>query len=493
MYDASQEKKRVTHNACTSVIVGPAATIDGSVMIARTEDNYCANAPKYMTVIPPRVWIDETFVSANNGFRIQLTGKAWGYTATPEGDPREGLYEESGINGAGVAMSATESTYANDLVLSYDPLVADGIAEDAMVTVVLPFVNTAREGVERLGRIISEQGSAENNSVLFADSNEAWYMEIATGHHWVAQRFAEAEVAVCANRMAIEEIDFESDNFLCSEGIKEFIDDHRLNPDADEYLGEYHFRRIFATASQQDVHYNAPRVWYGQRYLSTPTPEFSLLQEGENPQYLDTAFVFEPGRKITVDDVDFVLSSHYDGTEFDPLSNLGTPVTRKRYRPISLTRTQEGHILQMRPWVRPELAGIHWIAFAATAFTPFVPVMASVTDLPEVYKNPGPEPSHDSAYWIFRMLGVLAEANYPVSARMMDTYLSQCRQKSHAFVARMDEMCKNLPAEEVFYVLTKENNTFLTEIIEDTRAQIGKLLIACAENSELTFSLDENL
>ena len=37
-----------------------------------------------------------------------------------------------------VAMSATETTYANDQVQSFDPFKKTGIIEEAMVTCILP-------------------------------------------------------------------------------------------------------------------------------------------------------------------------------------------------------------------------------------------------------------------------------------------------------------------------------------------------------------------
>ena len=131
----------------------------------------------------------------------------------PDVTPEEGLFEEAGVNAAHVAMSTTESALANDRVLAFDPYVENGLAEDAMLTVVLPYVKTAREGVKRLGEIVAEYGSAESNGVLFADHLEAWYMEIATGHHWVAQRIPDDCVAVVANQLSIQEVDFESDSF----------------------------------------------------------------------------------------------------------------------------------------------------------------------------------------------------------------------------------------------------------------------------------------
>ena len=199
---------RQTHCACTSVLVGKAASLDGSTMIARTEDNVRACAPKRFTVVPERRWTREQFVSAGNGFTMELDGAALRYTSTPEGDPSEGLYEEAGINAAGVAMSATESTYANERVLALDPLVEDGLAEDALLSVVLPFVASAREAVRRIGDIVAAHGSAESNSILVADADEVWYLELATGHQWAAQRIPDDAYAVCANRISIQEVDF---------------------------------------------------------------------------------------------------------------------------------------------------------------------------------------------------------------------------------------------------------------------------------------------
>ena len=97
-------------------------------------------------------------------------------------------------------MSATESAYSNSLVLGADPLVKNGLNEEAMVTVVLPFVKTAREGVLRLGNLIAKYGTGETNGVLFADDNEAWYFERGAGHYWVAQRIPDDCYAVGDNQ-----------------------------------------------------------------------------------------------------------------------------------------------------------------------------------------------------------------------------------------------------------------------------------------------------
>ncbi len=93
-----------------------------------------------------------------------------------------------------------------------------------MVTVVLPYVKTAREGVKRLGQIIEKYGTCESNGILFADQEEVWYLETGSGHHFVAQRIPDDCYAVVANQLAIQEIDFNDPaNFIFSTGIQEFV------------------------------------------------------------------------------------------------------------------------------------------------------------------------------------------------------------------------------------------------------------------------------
>ena len=51
----------------------------------------------------------------------------------------------SGINELNVAMSETETITSNPRVLGADPLVKDGIGEEDMLTLVLPYIHSARK------------------------------------------------------------------------------------------------------------------------------------------------------------------------------------------------------------------------------------------------------------------------------------------------------------------------------------------------------------
>lgn len=325
--------KQHKHAACTSIMVGKKAAQDGSNFIARNEDNFVANWPKRFFVQPAVQNRHETYVSPYNKLTVELPEKAYRYTSSPDANQDEGWYEEDGINEKNVGMSATESVFANELVLAYDPLIPEGVAEDSMTTLVLPYIDSARQGVEYLGKLIEKYGSAEGNGVQFFDQDEIWYVELATGHHWVAIRIPDDSYAVAANQIGIEEIDFnDPDNFMWSKGIQEFVADNNLNPDFEGF----NFRHIFGTDTKQDRHYNTPRVWYGQKILN-PSIE-------QDPESSDLPFLRKPEKKISVEDIQAVLASHYNETEFDP---MGEGKNSKKYRAISLSRTANSHILQL--------------------------------------------------------------------------------------------------------------------------------------------------
>lgn len=297
-------------SACTSMIVGKNASIDGSIMIARNEDSK-SSWPKNYVIHKHQEFDDEPEFSSNdNGFKLTLPKIRFKYSATPEWTEKFGLFEEDGFNEYGVAMSATESTYTNKLALGADPLEEDGIGEEAMITVVLPYVKTAREGVQRLGQIVAYYGTSESNGILFADKNEAWYMETGGGHNWVAQRIPDDGYAVIANQSAIQEIDFDDpDNFMWSPKIRDFVAENHLNPDLSGKT--FNFRKIFGTADLSDTYYNTPRVWYGLKMFS---PELNF-----EPTSQEMPFINHANRKLSVFDVQDFLSSHYQGTSFDPI------------------------------------------------------------------------------------------------------------------------------------------------------------------------------
>lgn len=478
--------KNTHHQACTTVLVGKKASVDGSVMIARNEDFHEAVSVKLFTVMPASEIKNRTYTSKNTGVTVTLPEKALRCTATPQafqllkGD--EGEYGEAGINEKNIAVSSTESVYGNPHVLAFDPLVPDGIGEDAIHNIVAPFINSAREGVAFLGKLIAQYGSAEGNGILFADADEAWYMEIPCGHYWVAQRIPDDCYAVAPNQVCIETIDFSNErDFMWADGIQAFVDAHKLNPDR----AGFNFRHIFGTSTEKDRVYNTPRAWFAQKYLN---PEIE-----QSPVSNDIPFIRKASRLISVEDVQYILSSHYNETVYDPLGKAGTDYEKTRFRGISLSRTAESHILQLRPSVPEGIAAIQWLAFGTTAFTPYVPFFTNINDTPKIYKKKTATVSLENAYWLFKILGFLTESRYPAFRDANTTYLNEMQTYGFKRVHEVTEAGKALTGEKLTEFLTAENEKTAAHVVKKTKDLIAQLMLESFNYSKLSFKMDKNL
>lgn len=477
--DLLNQKER----ACTSILVGKNATIDGSTIIARNDDTFLTIAPhnfllnKAVTNQPNRVV--ESYL---NDFKASIPDTGYSWTAVPNVDYKNhGYYDESGINGKNVAMSATESTYGNERTLAYDPLCENGLDEDCMVRMVLPFIETAREGVLYLGDLIKKFGSVAGNSVLFSDQDDVWYMEIVTGHHWVAQRIPDDSYAICANRVSIQQVDFtDKKNFIWSENIEEFVDTYQLNTDKTGF----NFRHIFGTSSLKDRYYNNPRVWFGQKYFN---PEID-----QNPEDQELPFIRKANHKITIEDLEYVLGSHYNETIYDTMSSKNLD-NRTKYRPIGLNRTQNSHILQIRNNVPFDIAGLMWLCIGFPTFSPHIPFYTQINDTPQSYKNVPKTFDMNYSYWLYRAMSMLVESHYSDFLQDNIDYISVCQRHCRAFIAETDNQIDTIKEQEITEFLTKKNENLSQIITDETKQFMDNLFVKGIELSKLTFNMDKNL
>ena len=88
-----------------------------------------------------------------------------------------------------------------------------------------------------------------------------------------------------------------------------------------------------------------------------------------------------PEKKITVEDVKYVLSSHYQGTPYDPYAAYGDKSWKGAYRSIGVNRTDFLSVIQMRPDHKGDNGILQWIAFASNAFNVLVPFYTDVTSI----------------------------------------------------------------------------------------------------------------
>lgn len=341
---------------CTTILVGKDASIDGSTMIARNDDGMFDT--KKLIVVNPEDQPKE-YVSKITGVKIPLPDNPLRYTATPNVTKKRGIWAANGINSANVGMTATETTTSNPRVLGADPFGWDpkkkkqtGIGEEDYVVLVLPYIRSAREGVLRLGALLEEYGTYEPNGIAFNDEKEVWWFESIGGHHWMARKVKDDEYVIMPNQFGLDRFDFE-DAFgegkenLCSKDLLKFIEKNHLNANQGSVINP---RLVFGSRSDADHVYNTPRAWYMARYFNPR----SYVWDGENADFTplsdDIPWSLVPERKISVEDVKYILSSYFQGTPYDPYGRGNDP-RKGIYRSIGINRTSVMAILQIRPYV----------------------------------------------------------------------------------------------------------------------------------------------
>ena len=382
---------------CTTIIIGQEQTADGSMIVARSEDWDAMEAKNYEifegTDNGPR-----EFVAKDSPFRCELPEKALGYSALSPYN-LHGHWGSAGFNTAGVGMSATESIFSSDEVLKHDPLVENGVAENSVFNITLPYIHTAREGVERLGMLIEKYGIAEGFGIGFVDSKEIWYLETACGHRWLACRMPKDQYFVTGNQSRFRTYDpNDKENYLASADLIEFAEKHGLYNPAQ---GAFDFHEAYARDIKLDTTYNYPRVWGLQQFFS---PEI------KNDVTKNTFPVFaKAAHKVTLTELRTAFRFHYDNTEHDPYLNSNP---KEPYRPVSIFRTTQTHLLQVRPELPQAIGCVNYVAMGMADLGVFLPLYQGITSYPEAYTKGNGESSDDSAYWKFRKIMVLGMTNY---------------------------------------------------------------------------------
>lgn len=482
--------------SCTTILVGKKASYDGSTIIARDDDSGSGRYdPKKFIAVAPQ---DQPrhYRSVLSHVEIDLPDNPCRYSIVPNVLPNRGILAEAGVNEHNVAMSATETIAVNERVLAADPLVElqpankaantpeipGGIGEEDIITLVLPYVTTAREGVARLAELLETYGTYESNGIIISDVNEIWYVETIGGHHWIARRVPDDCYATIPNQLGIDDFDFDDAfntqrEFMCSADLREFMDAHHLdrtmsaaassgfgfqptsafgnvnmnggsNSSSGAALRRNHFnpRTAFGTATTKDRIYNTPRAWYMQRYLN-PSEDWDSPAARYTPESDDIPWCRVPEDKVSLEDVDFLLSSHFEGTPYDPYGTTGTAESRHRYRPIGVNRTGHMVAIQVRPYVPAANRTVMWVSFGSGPFTAAAPFYANVNDTPAYLRDTTPEVSTGNLYWTNRLIAVVADAHWYETNRFIEGYAEGVRAFGHRLIERTDEQLARSDAE----------------------------------------------
>ncbi|MEI4362643.1 C69 family dipeptidase [Streptococcus suis] len=406
--------------ACSGFIIGKGLTTDGSILYGRTEDypyppDNGAHNKNYI-VVPAATYaegdmlVDETF-----GFTAPHLANEFKYTSTPDaarGDGSNGNYGAHGFNEKGVSMTATVTAIPNAKVLAVDPLVeAGGLGEPILIDYVLPRVTSAREGVELIAKTIDEKGSAEGNIVIIADKNEVWYMEILSGHQYVAIKFPEDKYAIFANTYYLGHVDFtDTENVIASAKVEE------VAKQADNYVtvdGQFHIAKSYGPATYAEA--DRSRVYAGIKLMDPASPVtyddavYDLLRQPT-----------DSSRRFSLQDTFALQRNRFEHLpEFRPDDEAGKvkqgdngandQAADATYKyALGNENVIDAHVYQINSSLPSAFGGTVWLGLAQTRNTPYVPFYGIVTDTYEAFKNRSASYDTNSWYWTVQNIDKMA-------------------------------------------------------------------------------------
>lgn len=472
---------------CTTILVGKKASNDGSTMIARTDDG--GFDVKKLVVVEPKDQ-KRIYKSVIGHLTIELPDNPMRYTATPNVDPRDGIWAAAGINEANVGMTATETLTSNPRVQGADPMVRyqkakkrgekdvpGGIGEEDMVVLVLPYIRSAREGVLRLGALLEKYGTYEYNGIGFNDENEVWWLETIGGHHWLARRVMDDECVVMPNQFGIDRFDLadaygEGKDNLCSADLKAFIEENCLDLNTD---GQFNPRKVFGSHSDADHIYNTPRAWFMGRYLNPTKYKWDGEAADFRPESDNIPWAFVPESKVTVEDVKYLLSSYYQGTPYNPYAKEG----RHPYRTIGKNNTGTMAICQIRGGKPEKAKAVEWISFGSTTFDTVFPVYAAAPRMPAYLSRVTTDATTDNFYWASQFINALTDPHYASAVIFVERYVESVMGEARRLLKEYDaKLASGDPSllieanEELCAMVKRETQKTLNSVLKNALEQM---------------------
>lgn len=336
---------------CFTVLVGRAASADGSVMVAHNEDDRGDIVVNVRKVAP----------RADGAARA--AGLLWIEATTQE-------FADSFVNEHGVLVTS-DSCPSRVAAEDY----TDGGIGGAFRRLIAEQVTSAREAVRIAGALVEKHGyRASGRTYSIADRKEAWMLAVLRGRHWYAQRVPDDEVAVIPNHFTIRAIrPDDPESFMGSPDIVAYA---RANGWYDEAAdGPFDFKKAFDRPSTREpaADGNALRHWRGLELVTGKA--WDLVRA--------YPFSVKPARKMTAEALMAILRDHYEGTPYDATDGYktGSP-NRTKFRTICTASTINAFVVSLDAQ-RPEpLATAMWLAVGKPDTTVFLPLYFGVATLP---------------------------------------------------------------------------------------------------------------
>ena len=420
-------------DACTSIMVGRDASVDGSVMTSHTCDSWY------------RTWM--SIEPAHDFPRDTITGIREGLMHTENQKDQTGVKERGTIPQAAHTFRFLNTAYPclNEKQLAMGETTISGrdtlrnkeglFMIEELQRIALERCTTARQAIRLMGDLIREYGYGDSGECLtIADPKEVWIFEVfgegpkKKGGVWAAQRIPDDEIAVSANISRIGRLDLsDTDHFMASDNVFSVAKKLKLWDGQEEFS----FWKAYSGGNYFDEpkNYSVRELFIMQQLA----PDVGFSDEME-----ELPLSVKPKEKVTVEKVSHLLSSYYEGTELSLASRIdslakgrgdvklkggkplaGNPWMRpdeiRRYagllndstmaniRTVSVSWCAYSTVIQLRSWLPDDIGGVAWIALDNPGQSPRFPVFAGCTELPMMLGICGQHSKRDdAALWHYR-------------------------------------------------------------------------------------------
>ena len=487
--------------ACTNLIVGKKASVDGSVMCTYNCDGFgFASSLSYSA--PGRhapgemISIRGFGPAVGNGRFIAQAEYTYGVV---------GLMNENQVTIVETTWDGREELRNPEGYLDYFTL----------MDLALQRSTNAREAIAVIDRLVQEYGySSTGENFVIADKEEAWIFEIIgkgpgrKGAVWVALRVPDDCICAYANSSRIRQFPQAKKadkklGFCVVEGECMYSADvisfaremgYYDGPDVD-----FSFREAYGPLDFSAIRYCEARVWsfFRHHYDTAEMDSYLPFINGRTDVIDHLPLWIKPDKPLSVRDLMNDMRDHYEGTALDMTADISAgpwaspyrnqPVNFKssdgtdmfRERPIGCQQSGMTMVCQMRDWLPDAVGGVTYFNMDDATMVAYVPVYCGIDRIPDPFRtenNNIREFSTESAFW---MNNFVANMIYPRYSAMIGD-LRDAQTELEDFYAEdqktVEAEAPKLTAGEMTSYLTRKTLEY-TDMMMKRWDKLARLLI----------------
>ena len=447
----------IESSACTNLIVGKKASVDGSVLVSYNADDYgmFGHLCHYPAGTHKKGEMRKIFDWDTGEYHGEIPEAPVTYNVI--GNINE------------FQLSIGETTYGG----REEMVDTTGILDyGSLIYVTLQRAKTAREAISVMTSLVEKYGyCSEGETFSICDPNEAWIMEMmgtgpgSKGVVWVAMRIPDNAICAHANQSRIGKFDMkDKKNVLYSKKVISYARKMGWFTGKDV---DFSWKNTYARPDFSGRRFCDARVWSFFNHYQKGFDRYLPWALGKDPNAEDMPLWIIPDRKLSVHDVEMGMRDHYEGTALAlDTTNVGGGIYQMPYRPtplqfkvdgktyfnerpISTQQTAFSFVSQLRSWMPREIGGVIWFGNDDANMVAYTPVYCGNTVQPECYNTPGADAvtfSDKNAFWVCNWVSNMVYPRYSQIFPELQTLRDSLEASYFAQQADFEKKAMNLYA-----------------------------------------------